>query len=194
MHPSAPRVWLAGNVVADIEKEAARTFPLETGGVLMGYGDVSSAQSVVRANTGPGPRATHRREGFIPDHTFHERETARIYAESGRTWSYLGDWHSHPHGRLALSQADRRTLARIARSTEARAPRPIMLVIAGAPASMAHGHVDRAPIRSGILWESDWPPLVDWRFGAWQLLYRPTALASALGFANPVLSQIELLS
>ena len=130
----APLVWFSREVIVQMAAESARTFPLETGGVLMGYIDASGEQAVVHACTGPGPHAMHGAASFVPDHEFHEREVARIYAESGRVWSYLGDWHSHPNGRLGLSTDDRNTLGRIARSVAARVPHPLMAVIAGRPA------------------------------------------------------------
>src|SRR5690606_33938556 len=127
---------------------------------------------VVRASVGPGPRAVHRRRGFVPDHVYHELETARIYADSGRVWSYLGDWHSHPSGTLVLSRTDRRTLARIARAPDARVPKPLMIVLAGVPMNppLARGS-------SGEAWAGGAAPASaiafdGWRAGAWQILER----------------------
>ena len=163
-------------------EEAARRFPHETGGILLGYTEAASRQVVVRVSVGPGPRAIHRRTGFVPDHEYHERETARIYRASGRIWTYLGDWHTHPRGALSLSRADRRTLARIARSAEARAERPIMIVLAG-------GSV--APSSSTTM---DGSAGGGWRAGAWQLLERPSQIDAALGLMEPVRAAVRLLA
>jgi len=124
------RLWLSVAHEDMLLREAARTAPYETGGVLLGYrgegGDV-----VVTDVVGPGPNASHARASFVPDHGYHDGEIARLYAESGRRHAYLGDWHSHPGGSCALSRTDRRTLRRIATTAEARAPEPLMLIVGG---------------------------------------------------------------
>lgn len=95
----------------------------------MGYtgetGDI-----VVTHAIGPGPLAKHREKSFVPDHDFQETEIARIYRESGRHSTYLGDWHSHPGGSDRLSWRDRATLRRISRAPAARVQQPVMVIIA----------------------------------------------------------------
>ncbi|MBW3628883.1 MAG: Mov34/MPN/PAD-1 family protein [Gemmatimonadetes bacterium] len=59
---------------------------------------------------------------------------ARIYAASGRVDTYLGDWHTHPGAGAYLSSTDLSTLHRIADCRTARAPTPLMIVLAGGPA------------------------------------------------------------
>lgn len=161
--------------------EATRAFPLETGGLLLGYDDPATAQVVIRQVVGPGPRAAHGLSRFFPDHDYHRRETARIYASSGRITSYLGDWHSHPGGGTALSPTDRRTLARIARAQTARAPRPIMIVLAGTPLP-----ADISPLPYG----DD----AEWRVGVWQLLYSPSRWDAVLGRIRPVECEFRKIS
>lgn len=98
----------------------------------MGYW-APELQDVVLTNaTGPGPQARHDKNSYYPDPVFHEAEVTRIYHESGRLHTYLGDWHTHPNSRLPrLSWRDRRTLRRIATDSQARAPLALMAVIAG---------------------------------------------------------------
>lgn len=135
--------WFVATAWHQVIAETHARAPLETGGVLLGYWvhrrderyDApapswhSGAEVVITHALGPGPKAIHQRDAFSPDHEFHAHEVARIYAESGRMLTYLGDWHSHPTGTARLSRRDRTTLARIARSPDARAPHPLMLVI-----------------------------------------------------------------
>ena len=185
---------MTAEVIAAMAVEASRHYPLETGGILLGYANASGTQVVVRASVGPGPRAVHRRRGFVPDHAYHELQTARIYADSGRVWSYLGDWHSHPSGTLVLSRIDRRTLARIARAPDARVPKPLMIVFAGVPMNPPLAH---AP--SGRAWASGAAPssaiaFDGWRAGAWQILKRPTALAATLGRVRAATCHVRLIS
>lgn len=95
----------------------------------MGYW--AEANVVITHAVGPGPNATHGKISFIPDAQYQEDEVARIYEESGRLSTYLGDWHTHPRGSTRMSPRDRRTLRRIAFSTEARCPKPLMALCAG---------------------------------------------------------------
>jgi proteasome lid subunit RPN8/RPN11 len=43
--------------------------------------------------------------------------------------TYLGDWHSHPHGPARPSGQDRETAAAIAACEQARTPYPITLIL-----------------------------------------------------------------
>ena len=144
-----PRLWITSRHLSEMMTEASAKVPLETGGILMGY----TAQpvgtnarewnaGVVTAAIGPGPRAVHERNRFVPDHEFHRAEVARLYEHSGRTWRYLGDWHSHPGTAAYMSPTDARTLARIARSDAARAPQPVMLILGQRPTIVDLGSAD----------------------------------------------------
>lgn len=123
------KAWLSG--AGAMRAEAERVFPFETGGVLMGYWARAHDEVVITHVVGPGPHAEHRIHSFMPDYEYQEEEVARIYAASGRVATYLGDWHSHPLEDVYLSSRDRRTLGRIARHAEARAPVPVMAVVGG---------------------------------------------------------------
>lgn len=69
--------------------EADRAFPLETGGVLLGYFVELGREVVVTHAVGPGPDAIHRRDGFLPDSGFHDETIADLYRASGRRIVYL---------------------------------------------------------------------------------------------------------
>ena len=110
-------------------KEAGNTFPKETGGVLIGYW-ISHDELVITDIVGPGPKAFHSRYSFIPNSEYQEEKIADLYEKSGRLHTYLGDWHNHTNGKANLSWKDKRTLCRIAKSETARAPNPIMVILA----------------------------------------------------------------
>lgn len=122
----AGRLWLQRPVLDLLLGEAARRSPLETGGLLLGY--ATGEDVVVTHATLPGLRATHEQRRYVPDAGHDEAEVARLYRETSRGIDYLGDWHTHPTAPPYLSRTDRRTLRRIARCPEARAPRPVMVV------------------------------------------------------------------
>jgi integrative and conjugative element protein (TIGR02256 family) len=118
--------WIQRQALDDLLSEA-RGWPLrETGGALLGRRE--SELAVVEEVLGPGPHASHGFRHFEPDAKWQLREGERIYAESGRTVAYLGDWHTHPHGRPHPSSQDHRTAEMIATTTGFRAPRPVYAI------------------------------------------------------------------
>ncbi|MBZ5613418.1 MAG: Mov34/MPN/PAD-1 family protein [Acidobacteriia bacterium] len=129
MRKSLSRVWIHDVVVAGIREDADHYYPAESGGILLGY--ISDREAVITAFVDGGPRAIRLRDGFIPDQEYHVDSIARVYRDSGYQTTYLGDWHSHPDGPLALSWRDRRTLRRIAGYREARLPTPVLIIIGG---------------------------------------------------------------
>lgn len=123
-------VWISQCALAQLTDEANRTYPLETGGVLVGYR--SEDHSVVVSDVlGPGPEARHRRHRFEPDHNWQCAQLDRIFQETEGQSVYLGDWHTHPDGVPEMSWLDRRTLRGIAMHTEAKVAYPVMLIGAG---------------------------------------------------------------
>ena len=120
-------------IVRACETEADALFPLETGGVLMGYW-ASDDLAVVSAMIGPGPAAVHRSHSFEPDLEWQHGQIATHYFASGRRETYLGDWHTHPHAQSgSLSRHDRQVIRTIIRTPEARAKRPLMAIFHGTP-------------------------------------------------------------
>ena len=123
-------VIIPANVHREITDEVTRKFPLETGGVLMGYSD-SAGDVVVTHVIGPGPRAHHALRNFEPDYEFQEEEISKLFRDSGSVCEYLGDWHSHPRGPEALSTTDKNALMNISRHYPARCSEPIMCIVSG---------------------------------------------------------------
>jgi integrative and conjugative element protein (TIGR02256 family) len=123
-------VWLPRAVQSAIAKQVAGAEPDETGGILLGYEALAAGAVVVTHLVGPGPKSKATRARFDPDGEWQEKEVARIYEETGRHSTYLGDWHSHPRGLARLSRKDRRTARSIAEHEEARMPNPLMLIVA----------------------------------------------------------------
>lgn len=123
-------LWLDRRVGDDIVARSEASFPLETGGLLVGY--MTEQGPVVTALIGAGPSATATSTSFLPDAQAQQLELNDIYLRTQGQDTYLGDWHSHPAGLSAMSRRDRRTLASIARHPRARLARPVMLIAAGA--------------------------------------------------------------
>jgi integrative and conjugative element protein (TIGR02256 family) len=113
-----------------ITDQVADAEPDETGGILLGYEASGSDEVVITHLVGPGPNFEASSSHFDPDGEWQEKEVARIYAESGRHATYLGDWHSHPKGAARPSRKDQRTARSIAEFRDARMPHPLMLIVA----------------------------------------------------------------
>lgn len=149
------KAWIPAARLASMVEEARHCLPNETGGALMGYwADRSTV--VITDVIGPGPNAKHSRHSFYPDAEYHDREIERIYTASDWLHTYLGDWHTHPNGSARTSRKDRKTLSAIASDPGARAPRPIMAILAG---------------------NKDWE-LVIWSWGAKDFLWSAKVVAA----------------
>jgi integrative and conjugative element protein (TIGR02256 family) len=126
-------VWISSDDLGSLTSEADRRYPLETGGVLIGYwSDLNTV--VVTASVGPGPASVHSRRTYQHDHAWESSRIAFHYEKSGRSEVYLGDWHTHPNASNAhLSSMDRRSMRQVIRSPEARVTRPLMCILFGKP-------------------------------------------------------------
>lgn len=116
-----------------MRRDADRAFPLETGGVLVGYR--VDADQIITASIDAGPRAARTRTSFEADHEHQCAELDRVFAASGGVTVYLGDWHTHPFSGTDLSNIDKRTLRGIAAHAEANIPNPIMIIGGGGPSN-----------------------------------------------------------
>jgi integrative and conjugative element protein (TIGR02256 family) len=129
--------WISSATWETLAAEAADRYPLETGGVLIGYwADPNTV--VITTAAGPGPASVHSRYSYEHDHAWEASQIAMHYERSARPQVYIGDWHTHPGaGSGALSSTDRRSLRRVLGAREARLARALMLVLFGGPKQRA---------------------------------------------------------
>lgn len=120
-------MWVEQRVMNAMIAHAFAHRPFETGGVLLGYW--LDREVVIRAATQAGPVAVHERKRYVPDSAHDRKRIDAIHRASGRYWTYLGDWHSHPSGGGRPSLRDRRTLRTIADWPAARASTPVMVIV-----------------------------------------------------------------
>jgi len=133
MPQSLDLAWIEEGAIAKLKHEAENSMPFETGGCLMGYWVSDFMEVVVTEVIGPGPNATHGTWFFLPDNAWQSEEIARIYTESDRFITYLGDWHTHPTTVGSLSIIDKWTLMKIGQHKPARARAPLMGVMHSPP-------------------------------------------------------------
>jgi integrative and conjugative element protein (TIGR02256 family) len=140
--------WISSRIVDSLIGEADQKYPVETGGVLIGYwADAETA--VVTASVGPGPASVHNRYSYLHDHVWEASQIALHYKRSGRSEVYIGDWHTHPDAPSGnLSFADRCSIRRVIKSREARVSHPLMTILFGQPANW-HATIWVAELRSG---------------------------------------------
>ncbi len=122
-----PLVWVPDDLLAELCAEAEHERPCETGGMLLGW-RVGQEIAVVR-RIAAGPGAKRESERFEADGPWQQERLTAAYEDSGRTVTYLGDWHSHPHGPARPSTRDRDTAALIASCAQARAPEPLSVIL-----------------------------------------------------------------
>lgn len=125
------RLWLPVSAVEAMVEEAELWTPMETGGALMGY--ESEDGLVVTDLVHAGPGATRTPTSFTPDGPFQLAEIGRIYDASGRTSTYVGDWHSHPSSSPVYSVTDRAALREVANAPASRCSRPLMVILGTTP-------------------------------------------------------------
>lgn len=123
----AAALWLPEDARETLEWEAKKHSPHETGGMLIGY--MTDDSIVVTRLIEGGPGSIRKRDRFEPDGLWQQEELERVYRDSGRIETYLGDWHSHPRGLGRPSRRDRATAKAVARSRGARTPHPLTIIV-----------------------------------------------------------------
>ena len=113
--------------------------PVETGGVLIGYFDVSR-RYVYIVDALPAPRDSDEREdAFIRGFAGLRDEIYRIEARTGGQVGYVGEWHSHPDGAgVAMSDDDSELLQQIADEVRADGQPGVMMIVGSHPAFAFH--------------------------------------------------------
>lgn len=81
-------IWLGRDAAQVIIEQANIFFPLETGGVLLGWRD--GEDRVVVDIVGAGPKALHGRHTFIPDHSWQVEQIDEAFRNTAGDLDYLG--------------------------------------------------------------------------------------------------------
>ena len=132
--------WIPKQTYLQMCALGEQSFPLETGGILLGY-EADNGEAVVTAIIGPGQNAKHRRYRFSPDAEYQQAELTAHHLRTNGRETYLGDWHTHPRGSTALSLLDKKTLTRIACTASSGTVKPVMAILGGGSESWEVGVV-----------------------------------------------------
>ncbi|MDE0192286.1 MAG: Mov34/MPN/PAD-1 family protein [Gammaproteobacteria bacterium] len=104
--------------------------PVETGGVLIGYFDVSRRHVYV-VDALPAPRDSDERvDAFIRGFAGLRDEIQGIEARTGGQVGYVGEWHSHPDGAgVDMSDHDSELLRQIAAEVRADGQPGVVMIV-----------------------------------------------------------------
>jgi len=121
---------LPGQIVDEMLKHCARSFPLETGGILVGYySDDSTIAHVTDLVPAPSD-STSSRFSF-------QRGLRGVQQFLNQLWMrrryYLGEWHFHPGGSASPSGTDAEQMKSIAYARSYHCPEPVLLILGGNP-------------------------------------------------------------
>lgn len=105
-----------------------KSFPNETGGILIGHYSEDCKIAIVTQILGP-PRGSSRfKSSFV-------RCGKSLLPILDKLWKknqyYLGEWHFHPSSSPYPSTTDLTTMKKLSESQELHCPEPIMVIIGG---------------------------------------------------------------
>lgn len=124
-------IYILKSLVKSILKETNAHYPLETGGMLLGY--IEKKNYYVLDLIEAGPDAVHKLNYFLPDSKFQQPILEQKFIKSNGLITFLGDWHSHPNEDSYMSKLDMETLKNISEDEGAQITCPIFIIIATSP-------------------------------------------------------------
>lgn len=120
---------LSANCLNQMIKYCAKSYPRETGGILIGSYNKSRDCAIVGSITGPPKDSKQGRVWF-------KRGIHGLQKRLEKHWKnnkfYLGEWHFHPDGEPFPSETDKNQLKKIAESGNS-CYEPILIIIGGHP-------------------------------------------------------------
>jgi integrative and conjugative element protein (TIGR02256 family) len=121
---------LPGQIIDEMLEHCGRSFPMETGGILVGYySDDSRFAHVTNLVPAPGDSVASR-------FSF-QRGVRGVQQFLNRMWLrkryYLGEWHFHPGGSASPSGTDAGEMKSISFGGSYHCPEPVLLILGGNP-------------------------------------------------------------
>jgi integrative and conjugative element protein (TIGR02256 family) len=119
-------IWIDARAHRLIADESVKRRVRETGGPLFGY--AVDGGVVITEARGPGAGARHERSRLVPDPDATQQAIDEIFKASGGEASYVGEWHTHPLGRVRPSRTDIKNAGRIAADAGVDFGEPVVLI------------------------------------------------------------------
>jgi len=128
------RVELSQAALDVMMEEAVKSYPNETGGILIGRYTRSRTTALVERATPPTADSRAGRTNFYRGVRGLQKLLRRLWRRpiEERRY-YLGEWHFHPGANPAPSPSDKDQMVRISQSEEYQCPEPILVIIGGQP-------------------------------------------------------------
>ncbi len=114
---------IAQDAVEFIKRESERSYPLETGGILVGK--VSQRSVIIAHAIGPGVSAQRSISRFRREGEYSQHVLDGIVDASHGEMDYVGEWHSHP-ALVSPSDIDLAAMNWIARNQKYAVDSPVM--------------------------------------------------------------------
>jgi len=133
-------IFILKSVVKFILNETKVHYPLETGGMLLGY--LKEKNYYILDIIDAGPEAIHKTDYFLPDGKYQQPILEQKFFKSNGKVTFLGDWHSHPKADSYLSKLDMETLKNISEDEGAQINCPIFIIIGTSPLNICGFNYD----------------------------------------------------
>lgn len=133
-------IFILKSLVKSILNETKVHYPLETGGMLVGY--LKEKNYYILDIIDAGPEAIHKTDYFLPDGKYQQPILEQKFFKSNGKVTFLGDWHSHPNADSYLSKLDMETLKNISEDEGAQITCPIFIIIGTSPLNICGFNYD----------------------------------------------------
>lgn len=128
------RVELSKEALGVMHEEAVKSYPNETGGIVIGHYTRSRTTALVERATPPTPDSRGGRTSFYRGVRGLQKLLQRLWRRpTEERRYYLGEWHFHPGANPAPSASDIGQMKRISQSDDYQCPEPILVILGGRP-------------------------------------------------------------
>jgi integrative and conjugative element protein (TIGR02256 family) len=119
-----------------LQERSAKSWPNETGGILVGcYTEQLDTAVVTRLPMAPADSISSRAR-FIRGLRGLQKLLTRLWDQSPEVREYyLGEWHCHPGQAPVPSPQDEAQMKAIAEDPKYRCPEPVLLIVGGSPST-----------------------------------------------------------
>lgn len=140
----SPKVLIHYPIVAWFEQMSVScNAQPEVGGILIGH--IRGPHLEITLFTTPGPADQSSPYSFTRQDPKHAAEANRHWSGSGQTATFLGEWHTHPHGAPVPSSIDTSSWRRLVK----RSKHPMAFVVIAPNAWSVH-HVTTRFFRASV--------------------------------------------
>jgi integrative and conjugative element protein (TIGR02256 family) len=121
-------IVLPNNIYSQLLDICEASYPLETGGIIIGNYSLDSKWAKITRIVGPQKHSKHNRSSFF-------RSNYGVKSILDEEWAsgnfYLGDWHYHPNYSSSPSHIDIQQMKAFSKNRKLKCPEPILLIIGG---------------------------------------------------------------